>query len=81
MKSSLTLHLPEELKQKVEQEAKLNKVTVNQYIVYTLTKEISVREAERWLRDRIEQAPSGEDALQLLESIVPDRAPFPEDRL
>jgi hypothetical protein len=81
MKSALTIHIPDELKQKIEQEAKRNNISINQYVVYTLTKEISAKEAEGWLRSRIELAPPREEALHLLQAIIPNGDPFPEDRL
>jgi len=54
---------------------------INQYILYTLTKDISYKEAERTLRNRIKEARSREEALRLLEAIVPDVPPLPEDTI
>jgi len=56
-------------------------MSVNQYILYTLTRDVSYREAERVLKNRIKQAPSREEALRLLETIVPDVPPLPEDKM
>jgi len=81
MKSAFTLRLPEELRKKVEREAKNNKVSINHYICFTLTRELSYKEAERWLKTRIKYASSREEMLQLLDSIVPNIAPLPEDKL
>jgi hypothetical protein len=81
MKATYTLRLPEELRRKIETEATRNKMSINQYILYTLTKDISYKEAERMLKDRIKQAPSREEALRLLESIIPDIPPLPENEI
>ena len=80
MKVSYTLRLPEELQNKIKQEAKQNDMSINQYILYTLTKEISYKEAERTLKNRIKRAPSPKEALRLLYTIVPDIPPLPEDK-
>ena len=76
MKTSLTLRLPEELREKIKEEAERGDMSMNQFVLYTLTKEISSKEAERRLKERIKRAPSREDALKLLEKIVPDIPPL-----
>ena len=81
MKATYTLRLPEELQDKIKEEAKRGKMSINQYILYTLTRDISYREAERALKNRIKRAPSREEALRLLETIVPDVPPLPEDKM
>jgi len=81
MKATYTLRLPEELRTKIEEEAKRSKMSINQYILYTLTKDISYKEAGRMLKSRIKRAPSREEALRLLESIVPDIPSLPEDEI
>jgi hypothetical protein len=81
MKAAYTLRLPDELQKKIKEEAKRNKMSINQYILYTLTKDISYKEAERALKDRIKHAPSPEEVLKLLKAIVPDVAPLPEDEI
>ena len=81
MKASYTLRLPEELKNKIKEEAAHNDMSVNQYILYTLTKEISHKEAIMSLKERIKNAPSHKGALKLLESIVPDIPPLREDEI
>jgi len=81
MKVTYTLRLPDELQRKLKEEAERSKMSVNQYILYTLTKDISYKEAERALKDRIKQAGSPEEALRLLEAIVPDVPPLPEDNI
>ena len=79
MKATYTLRLPEELREKIRREAEINKMSINQYILYTLTKDISYRDAERALKNRIRRASSREEALDLLDSIVPDVPPLPQD--
>ena len=81
MKATYTLRLPEELQDKIKEEAKQSKMSINQYILYTMTRDISYREAERTLINRIKRAPSREEALRLLETIVPDVPPLPEDKM
>ena len=81
MKATYTLRLPEELQRKIKEEAERSKMSINQYILYTLTKDISYKEAEKTLRNRIKEARSREEALRLLEAIVPDVPPLPEDTI
>jgi len=81
MKATYTLRLPDELQRKIKEEAERSKMSINQYILYTLTKDISYKEAERALKDRIKKAPSPEEALRILEAVVPDVPPLPEDNL
>lgn len=81
MKATYTLRLPEELRRKIEQESLRNKMSINQYILYTLTKDITYKEAVKQLKNRIKQAPSQKEALELLESVVPDIPPLPEDEI
>jgi hypothetical protein len=80
MKASYTLRIPEELRKKIREEAERSDMSVNQYILYTLTKEIAYREAAVALKDRIRKAPSRAEALDLLESIVPDVPPLEQDK-
>lgn len=81
MKASYTLRIPEELRKKIREEADRSDMSVNQYILYTLTKEIAYKEAAAALKDRIKKAPSRAEALKLLESIVPDVPPLKEDKI
>ena len=81
MKASYTLRIPEELRKKIKVEAKRTEMSVNQYILYTLTKEIAYKEAAVSLKDRIKNSPSRTEALKLLESIVPDVPPLKEDKM
>ena len=79
MKATYTLRLPAELREKIRKEAEINKMSINQYILYTLTKDISYKEAERGLINRIRRAPSRKETLDLLDRIVPDVPPLPQD--
>jgi len=81
MKTSITLRLPEELRMKIRQEARYSDMSINQYVLYTLTKEISCKEAERGLKERIRKAVSPEEALRLLDAIVPDVPALRQDEL
>ena len=81
MKASYTLRIPEELREKIREEAERSDMSVNQYILYTLTKEIAYKEAAIALKEKIKKAPSRKDALRLLESVVPDVSPLEEDEL
>jgi uncharacterized protein (DUF1778 family) len=81
MKATYTLRLPEELREKIREEAKISKMSINQYILYTLTKDISYKEAERLLKSRIRRASSRKETLNLLDKIVPDIPPLPQDDL
>jgi len=56
-------------------------MSANQYILYSLTKEIAYKEAAEALKNRIKKAPSRLEALELLESIVPDIPPMKEDEI
>jgi len=81
MKATYTLRLPEELRRKIKEEASRSDMSINQYILYTLTKEVSYKEAERILKNRIKQAPSREEAIKLLDAIVPDVPALQEDKM
>jgi hypothetical protein len=81
MKATYALRLPEELREKIEEESTRSKMSINQYILYTLTKDITYKEAVKQLKNRIKQAPSRKEALKLLDSMVPDVEPLPEDEI
>jgi len=66
---------------KLKEEAERSDMSINQYILYTLTKEISYKEAAAILKNRIKKSPSRAEALKLLDSIVPDVPPLKEDQL
>jgi hypothetical protein len=81
MKASYTLRIPEELRERIREEAERSHMSVNQYILYTLTKEIAYKEAALALKEKIKKAPSRKEAVKLLESIVPDVPALVEDKL
>lgn len=64
MKASFTLRLPEELRKKVMNEAKHNRMSLNQYVLCTLAKEISNKEAERALKERLKRVPSAKEVAE-----------------
>jgi len=81
MKAAYTLRIPEELRKKIKEEARRTDMSVNQYILYTLTKEIAYKEAAAFLKDRIKKSPSNSEALKILEFIVPDIPPLERDEM
>lgn len=81
MKASYTLRLPEELRQRIKEESIRRDMSINQYILYTLTKDLASKDAAIKIKARIKKAPSVKEALALLDTIVPDVAPLDSDRL
>jgi len=79
MKTIVTLRLPEELCGKIEREAKRNHISMNQYILYTLTKTLSYNEALELVNEKLLRA-SPRNLTDILNEI-PDREPLPGDEL
>ena len=79
MKTTYNLRLPEELCEKIEREAKKNNVSINQYILYTLTKSISYNEALQQLHEELKDVP--EMDIDVMLSRIPDRKPLPGDEI
>ncbi len=79
MKTTYNLRLPEELCEKIEREAKKNNVSINQYILYTLTKSISYDEALQQLHEELKDV-TEMDIDEMLRRI-PDRKPLPGDEI
>lgn len=79
MKTSYNLRLPQELCEKIEREAVKNNVSINQYILYTLTKTISYNDAFKQLHEKLKNI-SELDTDTLL-SEIPDQPPLPGDEL
>jgi hypothetical protein len=79
MKTTYNLRLPEELCEKIEREAKKNNVSINQYILYTLTKSISYNEALQQLHEELKDVP--EMDIDEMLSRIPDRKPLPGDEI
>jgi hypothetical protein len=79
MNTTVTLHLPEELCGKLEQEAKKHHLSVNQYILYTLTKTLSYNEALKLVHKKLSQI-AHIPIVDVLNAI-PDRQPLPGDEL
>ena len=57
MKTTFNLRLPEELCGKIEKEAQKNRLSINQYILYTLTKTIAYNEALEILNTKLSNVP------------------------
>ncbi len=76
----IVLRLPEDLYQRVQQEASREGVSINQYLVYSITRAVTAREASAFFKDRA-HGTGPEQGLKLLDQ-VPNREPMiPEDRL
>jgi hypothetical protein len=79
MKTSYNLRLPQELCEKIEREAVKNNVSINQYIMYTLTKSSSYNDAFKQLHKKLKGIP--ELDTDTLLSGIPDQPPLPGDEL
>ncbi len=79
MNTTVTLHLPEELCGKLEQEAKKQHLSVNQYILYTLTRTLSYNEALELVHEKLSQI-AHIPIVDVLNAI-PDRKPLAGDEL
>lgn len=79
MKTTFNLRLPEELCDKIEHEAKRNNLSINQYILYTLTKTLYYNEALHLVKEKISSV-SKEDVRSILDKI-PAKKPLEGDEL
>ena len=79
MNTTYNLRLPEELCGKIEKAAEKNKLSINQYILYTLTKTIVYNEAMEVINEKLLLASDlgAEDIL----SKIPDKKPLPGDEI
>lgn len=77
MKNVFNLRLPPELRNKVEEEAKENELSINQFILYVLTKTLSYSEAYKKLQQTFEHVKSNKYK-QVLKKI-PARVPLTGD--
>jgi hypothetical protein len=79
MKTTFNLRLPQELCAKIEKEAKKNSLSINQYILYTLTKTIYYNEALEQVKEKLSNASdlSAEEILKM----IPERKPLEGDEL
>lgn len=79
MKTNYNLRLPEELCEQIERVARKNRVSINQFILYTLTKSISYTEAMEQVNEKLKDIDDiGID--EMLDKIS-DRPPLPEDTI
>ena len=79
MKTKYNLRLPKELCSKIEREAAKNNLSINQYILYTLTKTITYNEALELLHSKLKK--SLDLSIEQILSRIPDRIPLPGDEL
>jgi hypothetical protein len=79
MKSTISLKLPNDLRERVQKQAIESNLPVEQYIVYLLTKIISYQDAQDELRKMMKRKNRAK-ALSVLEK-VPDRPPLKGDEL
>jgi len=79
MNTTFNLRLPEELCGKIEKEAKKNHLSINQYILYTLTKTIAYNEALEILNTRLSNV--SDLAVEEIINKIPERKPLKGDEL
>jgi len=79
MKTTFNLRLPGELCGKIEKEAQKNRLSINQYILYTLTKTISYNEALEILNAKL--ANVSDMAVEEILSKIPKRKPLKGDEI
>ena len=79
MKTTFNLRLPGELCGKIEKEAQKNHLSINQYILYTLTKTISYNEALEMLNEKLLDVP--DMGVEEILSKIPARTPLEGDEL
>ena len=79
MKTTFNLRLPEELCEKIEREAKKNHLSINQYILYTLTKTVVYNEAIEILNARLSNVP--DLAIEEILSKIPDKKHLEGDEI
>lgn len=79
MTSNINLALPQELGTKVEEEARRNNLSMEQYLLYLITQVMAYSEAKRELRGRLAVASpaSPQDVLNK----VPDIPPMEGDEI
>jgi len=78
MNTVFNLRLPSELKKKVEIEAKVNNTSINQYLLYIITKTMAYNEAIKNISLKLKKTDSSnwEDEF----AKIPDNEPFKFDR-
>ncbi|MBW8003028.1 MAG: toxin-antitoxin system HicB family antitoxin [Planctomycetes bacterium] len=79
MKTTFNLRLPGELCSKIEKEAQKNRLSINQYILYTLTKTIAYSEALEILNAKLSNVP--DMAVEEILSKIPERKPLKGDKI
>jgi len=79
MKTTFNLRLPEELCGKINKEAKKNHLSINQYILYTLTKTIAYNKAIEILNTRF--ANTSDLTVEEILSKIPNKKPLRGDEI
>jgi len=79
MKTTFNLRLPGELCGKIEKEAQKNHLSINQYILYTLTKTIAYNEALEILNSKLANA--SDIPVEEILSRIPERKPLKGDEI
>lgn len=74
MKQVFNLRLPEELRDKIEKQAKDTQLSINQFITFILTKTITYNEAHSFLNEKLKKVNSSEYRSVLKK--VPSRTPL-----
>ena len=77
MKTTYNLRLPEELCEQIERVARKNRISINQFILYTLTKSISYTEAMEQVNEKLKDV--AEVGIDEMLDKISDRPPLPED--
>lgn len=78
--STISLRLPDSLHKAVREEAKKDKVSINQLVMTALAEKISSLKTVDYLAARAQNAPSRKEFLKLMEK-VPNAKPDLHDRL
>ena len=79
MKTTFNLRLPEELCNKIEYEANKNNLSINKYILYTLTKTLYYNEALELVKEKFSKI-GNKDVSSILDKI-PANPPLEGDEL
>ena len=79
MNTTYNLRLPEELCGKIEKAAEKNKLSINQYILYTLTKTIAYNDAMEVINEKLLLA--SDLGMEDILGKIPDKKPLPGDEI
>ncbi len=65
----MTIRVPEELKERIENTASLQGVSINQFALYAFTKELSELENSRYFKNRL-KGKKREDIIKSFDSVM-----------